>query len=84
VPAAADGERQPVLGREAHGGRDIVGIRATRDRGRALVDHAVPDPAGGLVLEVVSRDHLAGQQLGEGGGEIGGDCGFDGHDCAPG
>ena len=71
VPAAADGERQGVLGGEADGGRDVVGVGAARDRGRALVDHAVPHAARGLVLGVIGRDDLAGQALGERGGEIG-------------
>ena len=83
VAAAADGERQLVLGGEADGGRDVVGVGAARDRGRALVDHAVPHAAGGVVLDVIGRDDLAGQALGERGGEMGGGGGIDGHGGAP-
>ena len=72
VPAAADGERQLVLGGEADSGRDVVGVGAARDRGRALVDHAVPDAARGVVLGVIGCDDVAGQALGERGGEMGG------------
>ncbi len=60
----------PCLRGEAQGGRDVVGVGAARDRGRALVDHAVPHAAGGLVVGVTGRDDLAGEALGEIGGEI--------------
>ena len=65
VRTAADGQRQLVLRGEADSGRDILGVRASGDRDRALVDHPVPHPAGGLVLGVIGRYHRAGQLRGE-------------------
>jgi hypothetical protein len=65
VPAAPNGERQVVLGSEADGRRDVVGVHGARDRDRALVDHAVPDAPGRVVVAVVGPDHLAAEPIGE-------------------
>jgi hypothetical protein len=43
VATAADRDLQVVLSRELHGIRDIGGVLASDDDGRALVDHAVVD-----------------------------------------
>ena len=83
VAAAADGERQRVLGGEADGRGDVAGVGAARDQGGALVDHAVPHPARAVVVGVLGGDDVAGQVLGEQRGEMGGDGGLDGHGCAP-
>ena len=56
---------------EADGRRDVGGVGAARDRGRALVDHAVPDAAGGVVGDVLRGDELPGQPLGERGEAMG-------------
>jgi hypothetical protein len=65
VSAAADGERELLRGGEADGVGDVFGVRAADDHGGALVDHAVPDPACGLVRGVVRGDDVAGEALGE-------------------
>jgi hypothetical protein len=70
VPTAAHGQGQPVLRGEPDRAGDVFGVGAPRDYGRALVDHPVPHPAGGLVLRVIGRDDLAGQLLGERGGQM--------------
>ncbi|HWC27071.1 MAG TPA: hypothetical protein VG474_10860 [Solirubrobacteraceae bacterium] len=71
VSAAADGERQVVLGGEGDRGGDVAGVGAAGDERGALVDHAVPDAARGLVFGVAGGDHVAGQALGERGGVVG-------------
>jgi hypothetical protein len=65
--------------------RRQVDHQAVLDDGRAhnLVDHAVPDLARGLVLELIGRDHRAGHALGERGGKIGAGGRMDGHDRVP-
>ena len=68
VAAAADGERQSVLGGEADRGGDVGGVGAAGDHGRALVDHAVPDAAGGLVAGWSGVMTSPAQAFGEGGG----------------
>ena len=73
VPAAANGQGEPALGREAHGGRDVVGVGAACDERRPPVDHPVPDSPRGVVFGVVGRDYPAGQVLGEGGRWIDGE-----------
>jgi hypothetical protein len=73
-----------VLGGEPDRESDVVDHCAARDRRRALVDHAVPHPARGLVLGVLRRDQLAGEpsaQRVEGVEADGGD-GLDGHGCS--
>src|SRR5439155_10409200 len=45
VATAADRDLQVVLSRELHGIRDVGGVLAPDDDGRALVDHAVVDLA---------------------------------------
>jgi hypothetical protein len=82
VAAAADGERQPLLPGEADGGRDVAGVDAAGDQRGALVDHAVPHLAGGVVAGMVRGDDLAGQVLGERGVDVGGRGGMDGHGCS--
>jgi hypothetical protein len=74
VPAAANRERELVLDGESHCGRDIVDTSTARDRGRALVDHAVPDPARFFVVPVRRAEHVARKALVQKGGGVA-DCG---------
>jgi len=43
MPAAADRDRQPAPARKCDRWGDVVRARALHDRGRAPVDHSVPD-----------------------------------------
>src|SRR5262245_33751087 len=54
VAAAPHGSKELVLPRKAHGRDDIGYIRASSDQERPLVDHAVVEPAGLLVVRVAA------------------------------
>jgi len=56
VAAAAYGDLEVVVAREAHGCDHVCGPVAAGDQPRAPVDDAVPHGSGGVVLSVVSRD----------------------------
>ena len=59
VPAALDGDPQPVLAREGDRGLDVREARALEDEGGAAVDVAVPDLARLIVARVLGRDDAA-------------------------
>ena len=61
VAAAADRQRQVVLGGEADRPGDVVGVRAAGDQRRAAVDHRVVDGARLGVGRVVGTDQLAAE-----------------------
>jgi hypothetical protein len=63
VPAAAHGEDQPVVAREAHRTDHVRRHSAAGDHGGALVDHRVPDPARLIVGAVARQDDLALESL---------------------
>ena len=63
VAAAADGDEKAVVAAEVHR-RDHVGdVGALRDQQRPLVDHAVVERAGLVVVRVVARDQPAAKIL---------------------
>ena len=70
VATAAHGQLETALARETHGGRHVGGVRAARDQGGPLVDHSVPDLPGLVVGRMVGRYDLAGETLGECGGQV--------------
>jgi len=56
VTATANGQQQAVLVGERDDRRDVVGARAASDDRWAPVDHAVVDPASGVVVRVFRPD----------------------------
>jgi hypothetical protein len=72
VPATAYGDGQLLLYGEADPGRDVIGIDTAGNGGRALVDHAVPDPALVVVVRMRRPEHVAGQAVGQAGGGVAG------------
>src|SRR5262245_5234734 len=56
VAAAPYGREQIILPSKAHGGDDIGDIAAASDQERPLVNHAVVEPAGFLVVRVAALD----------------------------
>jgi hypothetical protein len=68
VAAAADGDLKPLVAGEANRRGDVGHALDASDHGRAAVDRAVPDAAGGLVAGIAGGDDLAGErsaQLGD-------------------
>ena len=74
VPAAADGDEEPLLAREPKTRDDVGGAGAANDEGRAAVDHPVPDRARLVVSGVARPDSRAAEYLLEL-GEIEAGCG---------
>jgi hypothetical protein len=60
VAAAADGQPQPMLAGQGHGGADVAGLAGPDYRPWPPVDHAVPDPPGLAVAGVPVHDQIAG------------------------
>jgi hypothetical protein len=65
VPAALRGHPQPVAGGEGDRRGHVIGTRWHHDRGRPLVDAAVPRPPGGVPVRVGGHDHAAAQMAGQ-------------------
>ena len=71
VPAAADGELDPVLASEGDDGRHVAGVRHPDDRRRSTVDVAGGHGARLVIVRVAGQDDAAtepGSQLGDGDG----------------
>jgi hypothetical protein len=66
VRPSANGDRQPVVGRIAHSGHHVTGVRRPDDDRGPPVDHRVVNGAGDLVLLVVWGHHLAPGPLAQG------------------
>ena len=65
MTAATDSDEQIVVARERNSLADVVVIETTRDQRRALVVHAVPDCAGGIVLRIPGQHDGTGQAFTE-------------------
>jgi hypothetical protein len=65
MAAAADRNEQIVVAREGHSLADVVVVETTRDQRRALVVHAVPDLACGIVLRMPRQHDRPRQALAE-------------------
>jgi FtsP/CotA-like multicopper oxidase with cupredoxin domain len=63
VAAAANGDDEVVLPREADGRDDVGGSGRPHDQGRTTVDETVPDDAGALVSRIAGPNHLAGEPV---------------------
>ena len=63
VAAAADGDGEVLLAREARRPHDVGDAGTAGDQGRAAVDRAVPDRARLVVVRVARTDELAAQAL---------------------
>ena len=63
VPAAAHCDQKPVVAGEVNCGNHISDAVATHDDARPLIDHAVPDASGRIVLRVIRQQHRASQSL---------------------
>src|SRR6202008_805094 len=66
VAAAADGDLELVLAREAHRGLDVGGAVAANHQGRPAVDQPVVHLPGIVVAGVGGREHGAGELRAEG------------------
>ena len=63
VPAAADGEQEPVVPREVHRGDDVRRGGAADDERGVLVDHRVPDLACAFVGIVARKKNFAAEVI---------------------
>ncbi len=63
VAAAPDGDEQALVAAEVHRGDDVGDVHAARDQARPLVDHAVVQRAGVIVVGVTWTDESSAKAL---------------------
>jgi hypothetical protein len=63
VAPSAHRYQQLVVASEVHGVHDVGSPRAASDEPGGSVDHAVPDPAGGIIAIIAGSQQLAAQAL---------------------
>jgi hypothetical protein len=66
VAASPDGNQEPLLAAEVHGGDNVRNIGATRDNSRTFVDHGVVKLAGLAVLGICGLENVAAKGTPEG------------------
>ena len=70
VAAAPDGDEQALVAAEVHRGDDVGDVHAARDQARPLVDHAVVQRTGGVVVGVAWTDDSSAKALLKGGHDL--------------
>jgi hypothetical protein len=65
VPAAAHGQHEALVAREADRRDDVEDVRASRHERGPAIDHPVPHPPGSLVIGIPGADELAAKLAGE-------------------
>jgi hypothetical protein len=63
VAASTDGDKQALVAADGHRGDDIGDVPAARDQAWPLVDHAVVQRTGGIVVSVTWADDASAEAL---------------------